>query len=267
MRKFKTFFALMSVILIAITACDEIEQSELTLDLSKKAKIRAYFFAELDKTTQGLEYAPNGTKILISIPNSSFNSAASGTWVDSATVTNGLIEVEVPATSTGVTATIKPAEFTYAQVQSYGSVSSTISKIFSVTAAQTISIFPNEIKTKEITYDGQNQLDNFVEKVDLKFEARANVDENVADEFVPASTVVSIYTSTWSTTATVGAGGRFDVSVPKGETIYFRFEANKALIGPPASIKKYKYTTNFSDTDETTPVLQDIDFGNGVLWE
>jgi hypothetical protein len=268
MRKFKTFFALMSVIFIAITACDEIEQTELTLDLSKKATVRAYLYAQLDQTIQGLEFAPNGTKVIVSIPNSSFNSAATGNWVDSATVNNGMIEIQVPATSTGVTVTFTPAEFTYNQVQAFGSNTSSILKLYKSTTPGTLTaVKPAQVRTHEITYDDITSFDNFVEKVDLKFEARANVDENVADEFVPASTVVNIYTSSWSTTATVGAGGRFDVSVPKGETISFRFEANKALIGPPTAIKKYRYTTTYSAPSNSTPVLQSLDFGNGVLWE
>ena len=268
MRKIKTILGFCAAAVLLFAACEEIESSDLTLDLTKKATVRAYLYAQLDQTIQGLEFAPNGTKVIVSIPNSAFNSTASGNWVDTATITNGLVQITVPATNAGVTVTFTPAEFTYEQVQAFGSNSATILKLYkSTTPGSLTTVKPGQIRTHEINYDDISAFDNFVEKVDLKFEARANVDENVADEYVPASTTVNVYTSTWSTTATVGAAGRFDVSVPKGETISFRFEANKALIGPPAAIKKYKYTTTFAAPSNSTPVVQALDFGNGVIWE
>lgn len=238
----KTLGVILIAFAIVFTSCKkDITTSELTLDLTKKAKIKAYFFAELDKTTQGLEFAPNGTKILISIPNSSFNSGVSGNWLDTARINNGFIEVSVPTTSTGVTVTLKAAEFTYAQVQSFGSVSNTISKIFSVTAAQTISVYPNEYKTKEITYDGQNQMDNFVEKVTCAFILKADMDETIGgNENVPQGTIVNLYTSTWAGTATVGADGKITATIPKEEAVSMKFEATKTLTVPPS--KKFLYT-------------------------
>lgn len=234
------------VILLALAfifaSCEkDITTSELKLDLSKKATVKVYFFAELDKTIQGLEVVPNGTKVMVTIPNSSFNSGVSGNYIDSAMVNNGFVEITVPTISTGVTVTIKAAEFTFAQVQSFGSVSATISKIYSVTAAQTISVFPGESKTKEITYDGQNQLDNFVEKVTCAFILKADMDETVAgNENVPQGTIVNLYTSTWAGTTTVGADGKVTVTIPKDEAVSMKFEATKTLTVPPS--KKFLYT-------------------------
>lgn len=268
MRKIKTILGLCAAAVLLFAGCEEIESTNLTLDLTKKATVKAYVYAQLDQTIQGLEFAPNGTKVIVSIPNSSFNSSASGNWVDTATVTNGLISISVPATNAGVTVSFTPAEFTYNQIQAFGSNSATISKLYKSTTPGSLStVKPGQIRTHEINYDDMSSFDNFIEKVDLEFEARANVDENVVDEFVPASTIVNVYTSTWATTATVGAAGRFDVSVPKGETISFRFEANKALVGPPAAIKKHRYTTTFSAPSNSTPVVQSLDFGDGVIWE
>jgi hypothetical protein len=268
MRKIKTILGFCAAAVLLFAACEEVESTDLTLDLTKKATVRAYFYAELDYTILGDEFAPNGTKVIVSIPNSSFNSSASGNWVDSATINNGMIEIEVPATNAGVTVTITPAEFVYDQKQAANQNSSIIKKIFSVSAVQTIaSVKPGETRTKQIDYNTMTQFNNFTETVSLKFELRANVDENVLNEFVPASTVITLYTTEWTTTATVAASGRIDVSVPKDETISLRFEANKALVGPPASTKKYRYSKTFSNTDETTPVLQSIDFGDGEVWE
>jgi hypothetical protein len=238
----------LSVILIVLSfifaSCEkEITTSNLTLDKSQKAKVKAYFYAELDKTKQGLELAPNGTKVFISIPNSSLCNTfgVSGNWIDSATINNGIIEVSVPTVSTGVTVTLKAAEFSYDQVQSFGSVSNTIPKIFSVTGAQTISVSPGESKTREITYDSQNQLDNFAEKVNCAFILKADMDETIAgNENVPQNTTVNLYTSTWAGTATVDAVGKISATIPKDEPVSINFEATKTLIVPPS--KKYLYT-------------------------
>lgn len=238
----------LGVILIALAfifaSCEkEITTSNLSLDKSQKAKVKAYFYAELDKTKQGLELAPNGTKVFVSIPNSSLSSASgvTGNWIDTVLISNGIADITVPTVSTGVTVTIKAAEFTYSQVQSFGSVSSTISKIYSVTAAQTISVFPGESKSKEITYDGLNQLDNFAETVTCAFILKADMDETVAgNENVPQGSIVNLYTSTWAGTATVGADGKITATIPKDEAISLKFEATKTLTVPPS--KKFLYT-------------------------
>ncbi len=267
MRKIKTILGFCAAAVLLFAACEEVESTDLTLDLTKKATVRAYVYAQLDQTIQGLEFAPNGTKIIVSIPNSAFNSSASGNWVDTATITNGLVQITVPATNAGVTVTFTPAEFTYEQVQAFGSNSATILKLYKSTTPGSLStVKPSQIRTHEINYDDITAFDNFVEKVDLKFEGYADVDENVAGEFIPASTLINVYTSTWSTTVTVGAAGRFDVSVPKSEIIYFQFEANKALVGPPAEVKKYKYTSAYVAPSASTPVVQTLGFTDEV-WE
>lgn len=276
-RTERRFGVILLALVFAFASCEkDITTSELTLDLTKKATVKVYFFAELDKTIQGLELVPNGTKVLVTIPNSSFNAGVAGNWIDSAKVNNGFIEVKVPTTSTGVTVTFKSAEFTYDQVQPYGSVSNKISKIYSVTAAQTISVFPGESKTKEITYDGQNQLDNFVEKVNVKFELKADIDDtNDPDrEYVPSTTVVTFYTATWSATATVGEKGTVTVDAPKGEKINIRFDASKTIWVVPATIpasketKKYRYTyEEYQVPSITEPSLKQVDCGEGVLWQ
>ena len=120
----KRLGALLIVFVFIFTSCNkEITTSDFTLDTSQKAKVKAFFYAELDKTKQGLEFAPNGTKVFISIPNTYFNPGISGNWIDSTTINNGIIQVSVPTVSTGAIVTIKATEFTYDQIQSFGSAS------------------------------------------------------------------------------------------------------------------------------------------------
>jgi hypothetical protein len=244
--------ALLIVLVFIFAGCEkDITTSNFTLDTSQKAKVKAYFYAELDKTKQGLEFAPNGTKVFLSIPNSSFNPGVAGNRIDSAEINNGIIEVSIPAVSTGVTVTIKATEFTAEQVQSFGSASAKISKIFSVTATQTLSVIPGESKTKEITYDGENILDNFTETVSCAFILKADMDETVAGtENVPQGTTVSLYTTTWAGSTVVGAGGKITATIPKGESVNMRFEATKTLTIPPP--KKFLYTGTISPQSVST---------------
>jgi hypothetical protein len=271
MRKIKTIGALLMASAILFTGCkDEIITSELTLDLSKKATVQAYIYAELNLTNQGLEYAPNGTRVLISIPNSAFNPSASGNWIDTLYVNNGFVQATVPVTSNGVTVQFIPAEFTYDQIQPYGSTSSVITKLYKYVGTNTIgSVKPGEIRTQQITYNSVTPLDNFVETVSKKFEAYADVDEtNAGLEYVPQGTIVTIFNDGWSSTATVSAAGRFDANVPKSETVYFRFQALKLVYTdfPNTTVKNYRYTTSGYYT-ESSPVLTTLNFGGGELWQ
>lgn len=264
----KIFYALFIAVAIMFVSCDEIETSDLTLDQSKSATVQAYIYASLDLTAQGLEFAPNGTNVIVSIPNSAFNSSASGQWVDTAIVANGMISLTVPTTDNGVTVSFTPAEFTYDQVQAYGSNSATILKLYKSTSAGSLSsVKPSEFRTHEITYNSISTFDNFTETVDVKFEGIADVDQTVTDEFVPASTVITIYNSNFSTTVSAGAAGRFDVSIPKSESVTLVFEATKTLNTVPVTTKKYKYTTTYGAPSTSTPVVQTINFGSGQVWE
>jgi hypothetical protein len=254
----KRLGALLLVLVFVFGSCQkDITTSNATLDTTQKAKVKAYFYAELDKTKQGLEFAPSGTKVFISIPNNYFNPGVSGTWIDSTTISNGIIQVNVPAVSTGVIVTIKASEFNFDQVQSYGSASAKISKIFSVTQTQTLSVIPGESKTKEITYDNENILDNFVETVTCAFILKADMDETLAGtENVPQGTIVNLYTATWAGTTTVGTGGKISTAIPKGELINMRFEATKTLITPPN--KKFLYSGTIPPQSVSTTYAQTL---------
>jgi hypothetical protein len=265
MKKFRSFLLFATVCSLFFSSCEEdIEKSDMTLDLSKKATVSAYVYAELDKTTAGYEYAPNGTEVFLTIPQSSFNPSASGTWQDTAVVNNGIIEAEVPVTNDRVSVTLTCAEFTQDQTQSYGSNSEVISKLFK--ADQTnVWIRTGEQKTVEIFYNA-DALSNHVEMVTVKYEAYANVDETQFNEYVPEGTEIHVFNDAFSTKVTVGADGTFEVEVPADKSFSMEFFAQKTLDTDPVSYKKYRYRQNWAPAT-STPQVQQINFGNGDLWE
>jgi len=255
--------------ILFLASCEEIEKSDLTLDLTKEATVKAFIYAELDRTSQGLEFAPTGTEVIVSIPNSAFNPSASGNWTTVATVTDGIIELTVPVTNSGVTVSFTPAEFVYDQVQPYGSNSSTIQKLYkSTTPGSLTTVKPGQERTHEITYNSYSTFENFTETVNVKFEGYADIDEtNAGNEFIPSSTVIHIYNNDFYTTTTVGAAGQFEVNLPKSENVTLRFETTKTLNTAPVTTKNYRYTTNHFSPSSTSPVRQTISFGSGSLWE
>lgn len=269
MRKLGTIGALVMAAAILFTSCEKIETSELTLDLTQTATVKVYLYAELNQTTNGLESVPNGTNVIVSIPNSAFNSTASGLWTSNVVVANGAIEVTVPATNSGVTVTFTPAEFVYAQVQSFGSNAQTIQKLFKATAGYSLgAVKPGENRSYEITYNSITTPSNYTETVSRKFELRADLDETtVGQELVPMGTSVTFYTTNWSSTVSVQAAGKVEMSVPKSETIYARFEATKTLNTVPVSAKKYRYDTNVGFFSESAPTTSFVYFGGGQQWE
>jgi len=253
---------------LAFSSCKkDIETSDLTLDLTKKATVTAYFYAETDNQTQGLEFAKEGTKVIVSIDNSEFNSSASGEWTDTATIAAGKITVEIPATSTGVTVNFYPAEFTAEQTQPYGSNVAKINKIFKLAGGTSLGgVKAGEVRTHQATYDAGVTFDNYAETVKISFIAKAIIDENTATQFITTGTIITISNSNWTTTATVSAGGRFDVNFPKGMPSKATFIIKKTLIAPDQP-KDYKYEHSFVAYNATTPVNENIDFGGGVLWQ
>ena len=250
--------------LLLMAGCEkEVEQTEMKLDMSKQATVKVYLYAQLDNTQLGWEYVPNGTPVLISIPNSAFNPAAPGNWTDSTVVQNGMVEVMVPSTTTGVTVTLTPREFVANQVQAYGSNLASIAKIYKATPIN-VAVKAGEVRTEELFYN-PTAFSSLTETVDLNFKLFADVDETVAGEVVPQGTTLNLYNDAWHTTVTVGADGQVSVSVPKNQWIILSFETTKKLWD--SSTKKYKYTYQYLTPTVSTPVRIELDFLFGQVWE
>lgn len=250
--------------------CEKVEKSEMVLDTTQKATLKVYCYAQLDLTQQGLEFVPNGTQVMVRIENNNFNPGASGYWSAVGEVQNGLVEFEIPVTLQGITATIFPMEFTYNQVQPYGSNVSTITKIFRFTgAAVENAIKPREIRTHQLTYTDMGTYNNAIQKVSRKFQLRAELDvTNSTLEYVPSGTVVYFYNNGWMTQKTVGNLGAVDVDVPINENIYVRFQASKTVLenGNPV-VKNYLYDAYVGNYSSSSPVVETINCGNGSIWE
>jgi hypothetical protein len=258
-----------SVILFA--GCDdEIETSSVQLDMSNEATVTAYVYAELDNTSLGLEYAPNGTKIIVSVDYSEFNpSASSGNWADTLTVNNGLVEATVPVSSNGVAVDFTPAEFVYDQVQSPGSASETIKKIYSVGGWSTLAnVKPGQERIHEIIY-GATSFANQTQTVSVKLQGRAVFDaETNVTEDIPSDVVITVYTDSWASEFTTERNGVFEPALPYNQWVTFEFEALKRVYNFETAtyeMKNHKYTAT-GTYSASSPVTQILTF-QSQLWE
>ena len=251
---------------VSFVACDDdVETSSLVLDQTQEATVTAYLYAELDKTELGLEYAPNGTKVFVSVDNSEFNPNAKGTWIATVYVQDGQIESVVPVTSQGVTVRITPAEFELEQKQAYNSVSETLKKIFKKTGGSTVGgVKPGEHRIHEITYSDED-FDNLAEFVHRRFTVWAivNVEDGVKEV---AGAEITFYNGDWSTTARSDAG-IVNVALPKGEATTAVFTYSKKWEVDNNNRKTYRYTTAVSAYNESSTALGDLSFGEGTLYE
>src|SRR5690554_3229177 len=252
---------------VSFVACDDdVETSSLVLDQTQEATVTADLYATLHKTELGLEYAPNGTKVFVSVDNSEFNPNAKGTWIDTVYVQNGQIESVVPVTSQGVTVLITPAEFVLEQKQAYNSVSETLKKIFKKTGGSTVGgVKPGEHRIHEITYSDED-FDNLAELVERRFTVWAivNVEDGLKEV---AGANITFYNDDWSTTEASIEGGIVKVKLPKNKATTAVFTYNKKWEADSNNRKTYRYTAEVDGYPETSPVLVDLSFGEGTLYE
>lgn len=256
----------MAVAMFSVSCDDDIETSSLTLDQTQEASITAYLYAELDKTSQGLEIAPNGTKVFVSVDNNEFNSNATGSWIDTVYVQDGKIESVVPVTSDGVTVKITPADFEYDQVQSFGSSNATLKTIFTIEGGSSVgTVKPGENRVQEFTYDHEVKK-NVDEYVSMRFRIKAitNVEDGIKDV---AGTEITFYNGDWSAIVVSDNIGIVAIDLPKDIATKAFFTFNKKVSVDSDTRETYRYKTDVSAFSNNLDGLQVLNFGGGTLYE
>ena len=233
-----------------------IYQNNPSSNFVETATIRVYLYAELDKTKLGMEFAPDGTNVLVSIP---------GSWSKTVQVKDGFVELEVPTTSSGVDVNIHPAEFIYYQVQSFASNSEPIRKLFKFNGinGSIYSLKSNESRIHEIEYMATN-YGRIPETVTIKFVAYADLDATEwGSTLVPWGTQITLFNEGWAHTVTVGQNGRFEADVPKNQTIYARFTAMKKVQSNPLLRHNYIYNSGQMYFGQPNTTAYELHFGGG----
>lgn len=246
--------------------CDkEIEQSDLTLDNNETAKITIYAYADIDKTSHGYEFVPNGTKAFILIDNDQYNSSASGITLDTVVVRNGKIEANIKTTNAGVDVRVVIPDFVAKQKQPFGSEAASLSYLYKGNKSLD-AIYPGEDRVAELfcTYTKMSSEKVFVSRK-FKIEAVTDVDEGSKKV---TGVEVTFYTDGWSASATTDTDGELTIEVPEGEDVSAQFEAKKKWDPVESSTKLYLYKSiDFGNYTTSSPVATTISFGGGQLHE
>ncbi len=271
-RKLSFFTLLIASATFFLTSCDkEVEQTSLTVNLSKTITVKGFVYAELNNRSAGLEYAPAGTKLFFSINYNNLNPAAgAGRWVDTTQVDeSGMFTIDVPVTDAGVTLNIDGESFFYDQVQPYAANSNTVKKFYTLpTTSFNISTTVNPIM--EVTYNANN-LQNTVEMTKLTVIVKAELDNSLAGSELVVNQKIVLHNSGWSREYTTDENGKINATIPANQNIYYTisFEYGKKVPdGVEYKTEQYKYEAkgtylgNFATESEIT-----IDLGGGTKVE
>lgn len=111
----KIFYAAM--LSIVFTSCKKYEVSEpLDLATLPTVSISGTLYADLDQTNAVMEFVPEGTQVMVSIPYADYdpNNVSGGNYVLTTKIDKkGSFSINVPVVSSGVNATVSFESFTY----------------------------------------------------------------------------------------------------------------------------------------------------------
>jgi len=274
MKRNRLFLGLSVLAIVGLTSCEkEIVSSPIYVDKLPKANITGYVTSEMNLQSDGAEFVPTGTKLLVEVNYSDLNGAATGKWKDTVTVdATGKYQAAVPANGSGVTVTITPFAFEADQVQPYGAFYKTVKKSYSA-AFIAFTIRSGQAFSKDVSYLTSN-LPNFTDKVSVSGKAQANLDARIVGlENVPNGTVITFYNSTWKDSVIV-QNGIYSIIVPNGQLVNWKskFIAAKNVwvtnTNSPSQSGyqsiSYQYTIGGSSTFFSNTINNDLSAGEGV---
>jgi len=268
--KNRVIFYVALIMAIFLKSCDkDVENSSLHINLNKKIIIKGYAYAELNLRSLGIEYAPAGTMIILSVNYNDLNpNAGAGKWIDTAIVeSNGSFTAEVPVDDDGVFLSCEPLPFEYNQITSFGTYEPTEKRIYSANrSSYKISTSSNQII--EITYNDLPLASNAY-KAKVIFTIVADLDQSTAGNEIVANKEITFYNDDWAITVTTDSDGKVEVEVPYNEIVRYwvSFIYRKNVWNGTEYVKQdYKYevkgTTLIGPFTEETEVT--INLGGGV---
>lgn len=271
-------FAIFALVSFVIVSCDkDVETSPVSVDLSQKATVTGYVYADLNLTDAGKEPVAN-VEVIVSIPNSDLMSGASGNWIDTIVTDNtGKFVATVPTKNAGVNVTVTTTDFIRDQTQSLTSQYQTISKLFTGAAQTSFKILPGESKIKLFEYGDPIDLKDFDNLVTIKGKAYAETDlNNSVTENAPLVDIIFATTDgLWSKKVTLikeGAYTTYTIDVPNNKTIRYTYDFTAEKNVPDGGtgwtkvLYRYKGTTTLSAYSVKTEGVN-LDFGTGTKVE
>lgn len=272
----KTILSVVAAVFVVLsfTACEEmIVSNDETIDLVPKATLAGTVTAELNLQSNGLEFVPAGTQLLVEVNYSDINVASAGKWVDTIQVNaDGKYSVQVPTDANGVTVTITPFVFEADQTQPYGSLLSKVKMTYAKNTAVAKLISLGQSVVLDIQYDKLTAAPSYVDKVKISGKFQANLNQETAGlENVPNGTVINFFNTSWKDSAVV-TNGTYTMLIPKGISVNLKskFTYSKKVWNLTTSSYtnvnyEYKYdaTRTFSTMDEVVDIVA-LNSGEGT---
>lgn len=248
-----------------MVSCDKEETAtSFNIDKAKKGTIKGYLWAELDLTSAGFEPAPEGTKVIITVPNDDINPYASGTYVDTVEVDeNGVFEVQVPVGNGNAYVSVYPQPFEAIQVQPFGSAEAEVMKIFTydyLTKAGSYDswyISANQTVIAQFEYTAFDYA-GYVPMAQVSGTIYAQLNYDVAGlETLPAGIQITFHGEGWSETVTTGTDGTYSLEVPQGLAIQYSYSFVTNVVN--AGTDSYLFESNNVDLGTFSGVNTDED--------
>jgi hypothetical protein len=227
-------FVPLALVAIMFASCEKYETSdELSLSTLPTVTLTGTVYADLDETVAGLEYAPEGTIVRVSVPYSDYNSGSNGNWVSEPVKlgADGKFSVNVHVTSDSINATVSFEDFEHAVVKldNVGREYSELTyfkcsdkKLSGLGIGEANHIVDNIVYSGTVINSGKN--DNFILKptTEVTVSGKLEYQSDSAYRSVPETTVMATITLTDPTgkqyttekPVPVGYGGIYSLTVP-----------------------------------------------------
>jgi hypothetical protein len=274
MKRLTLYFSLIAIVFaLSLTSCDQnVESSKWVINVDDSAGITVHLFAELDRTSAGLETVPAETPVKISIPYSNFKPGVNGTW-EKTVMTNaqGVVSFKVPTIDNGVTVKVSPLPFQYAQVQPFGQndIMQTVNKLYQANALD-VSVVSGDNKIEQLNYNAPVNFNNYVRMVKLEGTVTAETNDTIAgSEELTKNITLTFHTNDWFEQITTNKE-IFSVEVPANVDISVTaiFTEGNYLAAEAKKIQ-YEYeldAVSIGDFGSSTKGIV-IDFGTGIAVE
>ncbi len=167
-----TIVALIGLSATMLFSCKKDQNTPTSTSDAAKATISGNAYAELDNTVGGLEFVPNGTKVIATIKLSGKDYNYSGE------ITNGKYSISIPVGRETKTYTLKFDSFSATQTLQDGSKKS---KNYSTTTVKTVDLTATQNIAFDVIYDNVSDLNPTSFTHTVTFKGKLKYDSDVTD--------------------------------------------------------------------------------------
>ena len=219
-----SLIALTGAVSVMLLSCKKEDNAPTSTSEATKGTISGYVYADLDETSNGLEFAPNGTNVIASIITNG------KTYNYNGVVTDGKYTISIPVGRDAKTYTIVSDKFSANQTIKDGTKKL---KFYSVNT-QTISLYASQTVNADIIYSVSDNNPTSLQQT-VTFQGKLNYDSDLTDAANPLTNVpdgTKIYFGTKYVTTVSNGTYQFTiattVNTSVSETLTFDdFKANQ----------------------------------------